>query len=74
MCCDAPLSSNSGWLVSLIASNFSASSLFFSSIRVGDIDSILGVAVDNSSSLIGVQAVILFEESLSWYDKSSTIV
>ena len=63
-CSDAPLSSDSGRVGSL---------LFSSSIRVGDIDSISGVAVNNSSSLIGVQAAILFEESFSWYDKSSTI-
>ena len=59
------LSRDSGRFGSLIVS---------SSIRVGDIDSILVVAVDNSSCWIIIQAVILFEESLSWYKKSSTIV
>ena len=72
-CAVAPLSS-SGRFVSLIDSNISSMSSFSSYICVGDIDSILGIAVNNSSSLIGVQSVILFEESFSWYDKSSTIV
>ena len=48
--------------------------LSFFSISVVDIDSISGIAIDSSSSLTGVQAVILFEESFSWYDTRSTIV
>ena len=69
----APLLS-SGKFIALIDLNFSALSSFSSSIRVSDIDSISGVAVNNSSSLIGVQAAILFEEYFSWYNKSSVIV
>ena len=73
MCAAAPLSGDSGKFSSLMDLNSSASRSI-SSIRVRDIDSISGVAVNNSSCLIGVQAAILFEELLSWYDKSSTIV
>ena len=50
------LSRDSGRFGSLIIS---------SSILVGDIHSISGVAVNNSSCLIGVQAGITFEESVS---------
>ena len=64
-CAAVPLSRDSGRFGAPIDWNISASS--FSYIRVGAIDSILGVAVDNSSCLIGVQAAILFEEMLSWY-------
>ena len=45
----APLSITSGGGVSTIASNISSSFVLFS-IRVGDIDNILGVAVDSSST------------------------
>ena len=66
----APLSTDSGRFGSSIIFNISVSS----SIRAGDINSISGVAVNNSSCLISVQAAILFEELVAWYDKSSTIV